>query len=245
MDLERIGPEGIGDFFRAFSGIGAVADLGCGDGGFLESVLSALPAYGKAIGIDPSPGAIATASGLFSREPRVSFCLGGAEAMPLPGASIDLAIMSYSMHHLLAPEKALVEVKRVLSPSGALAVQDFVDEDLDALQRLREEYHLLRGEIEIAQGRFMRPIYGIDALEALLERSGFRRARAFLVIKETEPGASAAPRLRDALLREAAGVGDEAVRAGILRRSEGFLERIEREGLRMPPSYLAEWRPTR
>lgn len=52
--------------------------------------------------------------------PQVRFDRGGAEAIPLPDASVDLVLMFKSLHHvpLAQMDRALAEIARVLKPGG-------------------------------------------------------------------------------------------------------------------------------
>jgi len=241
MKIERIDESGLPGFFTAFSPRGVV-DAGCGDGLYLQNVLRAFPAYEKAFGIDPSESAIETAAERFRGEARVSFIRASAERMPLGDGIADLVLMSHSLHHMERPAAALSETRRVLSTEGSLAITDFVDEGLGDLERLREEFHAIRGEIDVAKGGYMRAIYRIEEIETLLRDSGFRRERAVLVVHPVEPGKDAAPRLLEAVRKDASGIADERVRDGILRRAEAVVARIASASHARPPSYLAEWR---
>jgi len=52
--------------------------------------------------------------------PNVEFIMAGAESIPFPDASFDVAFMFKSLHHvpLDLMDKAMAEVKRVLRPGG-------------------------------------------------------------------------------------------------------------------------------
>lgn len=52
--------------------------------------------------------------------PKVSFCLGGAEAIPVQGEQFDIVLMFKSLHHvpLDVMNKAMAEIWRVLKPGG-------------------------------------------------------------------------------------------------------------------------------
>jgi len=58
--------------------------------------------------------------------PGLTFVLGAAEAIPLPDAQFDLAIMLKSLHHVPLDhlDEALREVRRVLVPGGRLYVSE-------------------------------------------------------------------------------------------------------------------------
>jgi SAM-dependent methyltransferase len=58
--------------------------------------------------------------------PQLAFLRGGAEAIPLPDAQFDVALMLKSLHHvpLEQLDRALREVSRVLVPGGHLYVSE-------------------------------------------------------------------------------------------------------------------------
>lgn len=58
--------------------------------------------------------------------PNVEFGLGGAEAIPAPDASFDVAFMFKSLHHVPVAlmARALEEIRRVLVPGGLLYVSE-------------------------------------------------------------------------------------------------------------------------
>ncbi len=58
--------------------------------------------------------------------PNVEFGLGGAEAIPAPDASFDVAFMFKSLHHVPVAlmTRALEEIRRVLVPGGLLYVSE-------------------------------------------------------------------------------------------------------------------------
>jgi ubiquinone/menaquinone biosynthesis C-methylase UbiE len=70
--------------------------------------------------------------------------LGDARALPLADASIDVAVTSYSLHHIPDPQSVVREMARVLGPGGRAGVIDMiVPEDPDAAR--------LRNRIEAAR----------------------------------------------------------------------------------------------
>ena len=54
--------------------------------------------------------------------PLVACVEGTAESMPFPGASFRAAMLLDVVEHLRNPVRALAEIRRVLSPEGALLV---------------------------------------------------------------------------------------------------------------------------
>jgi SAM-dependent methyltransferase len=58
-----------------------------------------------------------------SRHPDVQYLAGSAEAMPVPPASADYALMFLSWHHVQDKPQAVHELSRVLRPGGRLLLR--------------------------------------------------------------------------------------------------------------------------
>jgi len=58
--------------------------------------------------------------------PKVTFALGGAEAIPTPDAQFDIVLMFKSLHHVPVDkmDQAMAEIRRVLRPDGLLYVSE-------------------------------------------------------------------------------------------------------------------------
>ena len=98
----------------------AVVDIGCG-----PSVGYARPPGTFLIGVDPSYQSIVANSSLDLR------IFGGAQALPIATASIDIVVCFYSIHHMIGTSvaesrrnvrAAFKEFQRVLKPGGKLVV---------------------------------------------------------------------------------------------------------------------------
>lgn len=94
-------------------------DNGCGNGSFTESlVLRQRPS--SVIGVDPAPAQLA-----FARQrpgtAGVHFLEGDAQALPLPDASIDAAVMALVLFFLPDPPQGLRELVRVVRDGGTIA----------------------------------------------------------------------------------------------------------------------------
>ena len=74
---------------------GVVLDVGCGTGRLLRQAHSYWP-EAQLVGVDPAKGMIEVAKRL---TPDATFHNGMAEALPLPDASVDLALSTISFHH--------------------------------------------------------------------------------------------------------------------------------------------------
>lgn len=89
-------------------------DLGAGPGTLIE----ALPPDAPVTAVEPDPAMLDV---LRARFPAVQAWEGSAEAIPLPGASVDAVLVGQAWHWF-ALDRALPEIVRVLRPGGVLAV---------------------------------------------------------------------------------------------------------------------------
>src|SRR4051795_6473060 len=82
-----------------------VVDVGCGDGALVRRLITA---GANAIGVDVEIGrALAV-------DPSGRYLKGGAESIPLPDASVDVAVLMRSLHHVPDPRDAFPELRRVV-----------------------------------------------------------------------------------------------------------------------------------
>jgi ubiquinone/menaquinone biosynthesis C-methylase UbiE len=95
-------------------------DVGCGTGRLLRSAAQRWPAA-ELIGVDPSPGMVAVARRLTQ---RATFYNGSAEQLPLPDASVHVALSTMSFHHWQDQAAGVREVARVLHPGGYFFLAD-------------------------------------------------------------------------------------------------------------------------
>ena len=108
--------------FRAFdpvvgdwSGL-EVLDLGCG-GGFMTELLAEKGA--RAVGIDPSQGAIAAARAHAAGEGlQIRYEVGVAESLPFAEDRFDAVVCVDVLEHVDSVSESLAEAARVLKPGG-------------------------------------------------------------------------------------------------------------------------------
>lgn len=96
----------------AWRGDGRILDVGCGGGGFLDTMMQL---GWETHGCDPSVRACATAraKGHQVRE-------GTAEDLDHPADSFDVVYLNHVLEHTFSPGRALRAIHRVLRPGGAL-----------------------------------------------------------------------------------------------------------------------------
>jgi SAM-dependent methyltransferase len=103
-----------------------VADLGCGEGYLtLEAARWAKRVYA----IDRAKDVLDRGKALAKRRrlANITWKRGEMERVPLPDASVDLAMLSQALHHAEHPVRALQEAHRILRPGGRVLILDLRD----------------------------------------------------------------------------------------------------------------------
>jgi ubiquinone/menaquinone biosynthesis C-methylase UbiE len=98
---------------------GRTLDLGCGTGRNLPW----LPSAARAVGVDPSPAALARAR---RRTPGVPLVQARAEALPFRDAAFDTVVSGLVFCSIDDPAHGLAEVRRVLRADGELRMLEHV-----------------------------------------------------------------------------------------------------------------------
>lgn len=134
-----------------------VADLGCGEGYLtIEAAHWAKRVYA----IDHSAEVLARARQMAQRRraKNITWKRGELEKVPLPDASVDIAIASQALHHAKDPAVALSEAWRILRPGGRVLV-------LDLRQHTEEWVHNSLGDLWLG--------FTPERLESLIADAGF------------------------------------------------------------------------
>jgi SAM-dependent methyltransferase len=105
----------LAEALRGFAGSAVIVDLGCGDGSVLAAAAGHNPAH-RFAGIDWSGDALRRAQALGLTVVRGSVSPG----LPVADGAADVVIMSELIEHLVDPDGAVAEVRRVLRPGGSL-----------------------------------------------------------------------------------------------------------------------------
>jgi ubiquinone/menaquinone biosynthesis C-methylase UbiE len=103
-----------------------VLEIGCGTGNLALTAKAAQP-EALVVGLDPDFAALARARRKAHRRGLdVQWDVGSAADLPYPDGSVDRVLSSLMLHHLPAgqKERALAEVRRVLTPDGELHLVD-------------------------------------------------------------------------------------------------------------------------
>ena len=116
LDRARRQAQMLAGMLRDVTGPAVIIDLGCGDGSALAIAAKRNPAH-RFTGIDWSGDALrqAQAAGLTVMRASVS---GGS--LPVADGAADVVIMSELIEHLVDPDGAVAEARRILRPGGSL-----------------------------------------------------------------------------------------------------------------------------
>jgi SAM-dependent methyltransferase len=107
-----------------------VADVGCGEG---YLTLEAARWARRVIAVDRSAAVLARAKQLAERRKvtNVTWKRGEIEKLPLPDRSVDVVLLSQTLHHAADPGRVLREAARVLRPGGRVLILDLRAHDED------------------------------------------------------------------------------------------------------------------
>ncbi len=137
-----------------------VLDVACGPAAFL---LAVAPRVRFVRGVDLTPEMLRQARTLQAERgiTNAAFDLGEAEKLPYADGSFDLVSCQFAFHHMLRPDAALAEMRRVMKPAGRLFLVDSVGpEDKAAaarhnhIEQLRDPSHTLTLSLSGFRGMF-------------------------------------------------------------------------------------------
>ncbi|MFQ5741763.1 MAG: ArsR/SmtB family transcription factor, partial [Acidobacteriota bacterium] len=100
-----------------------VADFGCGDGAFTVE----MAAWAKTVyAVDCNPHFLKLARHKANGIDNIHFLRESMERVSIASSSIDLVVVSQSLHYLAKPRQAILEAFRILVPGGRLLLLDLL-----------------------------------------------------------------------------------------------------------------------
>ena len=152
---------------RLLMGLGSgdtVLDVACGPGNFTRRFGSIVGPGGLAVGIDASETMLAKGAAELegSEHDNVALIRGDATKLPFRDGTVDAACCFAALHLFADPFEALDEMRRVLAPSGRVAIMTSVRRQLAP--------SVVRPAVERASG--MR-LFESDEIVAALTDRGF------------------------------------------------------------------------
>jgi ubiquinone/menaquinone biosynthesis C-methylase UbiE len=147
-----------------------VLEVGCGTGAVTRRIAE-LFEVDEVIGIDPSQVFIDKARDLSKHMRTVSFCRGDGQSMEFRDGFFDLVVFHTVLCHLLDPQIAIEEARRVLRPDGWLAV---FDGDYTTTSVALKDSDPLQQAAQAMVTHFVNDRWLIRRLPKMLSSEGFR-----------------------------------------------------------------------
>jgi ubiquinone/menaquinone biosynthesis C-methylase UbiE len=167
-----------------------VLDVGCGPGQYLRR-LAQKPGL-RLIAMDLSRGMLADlASAWDAAAPIPRRAVADIQALPLPDASLDVALAMHMLYHVPDIERAARELRRVLLPGGTLLAVTNAEEHLAELNALLADSIAAISDAPSAAIPRWSSRFGLEnganALASGFERIERRDASSELLIPNADP----------------------------------------------------------
>lgn len=179
-----------------------IGDLGCGTGQIAESLS---PFVGKVIAVDESSAMLTAAKKRLGEHKNVSVRAGSLESLPISNGELDASLLFLVLHHVVDPEKAVVEAARTLCRGGRLLIVDMTPHDRHEFEQAMG--HLWLGFSELTVAGWMKSA-GLDNFRyvqlpadpgangpTLFAATG-RKRDAVALVREGDKRASRKPKLK-------------------------------------------------
>jgi len=163
--------EGLARAFLRLLPRGRYADLGIGDG-LLTLMLAEVADSVTAVDISEEMLGQLLKRARQKGIANVETVPGEIEALPLPDASHDVAVLSQALHHAQVPAKAVAEAHRILAPGGRLLAIDLLAHGEEWVRDKLQHRHLGFTEAQ---------------LETLLREAGFGGLHIQRVARDPQP----------------------------------------------------------
>jgi SAM-dependent methyltransferase len=166
-----------------------VLDVACGES-YGSNMLALVAA--RVTGVDISEHAIAHAAGQYGDRENLQFIQGDCQNLPLPDASVDVAVSLETIEHIEEQEAFVGELRRVLRPGGLLVMSSPNRRQYTDARDYHNEFHvreMYRDEFEQLLHTDFPHIHWLGQkllFQSVIwpERSGFDDTEYFLIAPE-------------------------------------------------------------
>ncbi len=145
-----------------------ILDLATGSGQWIHAILPLLANDNRVIGIDTHTLAIDRAKQHFSESKHVEFLLGDVYHLPFESESIDMVMISNSIHHFQNHPALFSEIHRVLKPQGYFLVAEMVSDSLTRAQISHRKLHHFAAQIDLLRGEYHGLTFTKEALSSIV-----------------------------------------------------------------------------
>jgi ArsR family transcriptional regulator len=148
-----------------------IADLGAGEGTLAQLLARRAK---KVIAIDNSEKMVEFGAELAKKHgfKNLEYRLGELEEPPIPGGSVDLALLSQALHHAANPQRAISAAHGILKKGGRVAVLDLLAHQFEEAREMYADRWLGFSEAD---------------LQHFLETAGFHDIDVRVVSREAQP----------------------------------------------------------
>jgi ubiquinone/menaquinone biosynthesis C-methylase UbiE len=206
-----------------------VLDVACGTGVVTRLLADRVGPRGRVVGLDLNPVMLAAARAS-AKDAPIEWLEASAQSIPLPDAAFDAATCQQGLQFFPDKAVALAEIRRVLVPSGRLALAVWRSvEHAPAFQALEAALARRIGPVRAAL-----PPFGLgdaEAVRALVIGAGFREVRILAEVKTTRF------RSGEHMVRTVV-AGAPSMLAALAEQGEAALDAIAREVAEAMRGYL-------
>jgi len=106
----------------------SVADLGAGPGFFTLPLAERVGADGRVYALDVAPEMVAHLRAQ-ALPAQVTVLQSEESRLPVPDASVESALLAFVLHELEHPHEFLLDVRRIVRPSGRLIMLEWIPQE--------------------------------------------------------------------------------------------------------------------
>lgn len=150
--------------------LGYYLEFGCGEGAFLNFVLTENKSSRSVTAVDINADSIAKAK-LALENHDIRFIEEASLPLDLDSGLFDTITLSNTIHHLKDVEGVLDELKRLVKPKGRIIITEMVSDGLSEAEKTYYRLHTLRADVDRLNGIHHEATYSSHQIEELVIRA--------------------------------------------------------------------------